>query len=261
MSDFKLGNIEFYLGLAPTGNTLTVSGDHLATDTSIDVTGADLADVTKGDHLYLVKPAGINEYLFVKSEATGTLTVKRDRFKTGALAIPNGTVLTEMKFVKRKIAPEALEVSAEVLVNPVRVETHDGVETILFDVEKEEPKISVTFLSEADLNYIKTQCPIVDETVTTDSDEDVIITGSVDDYEVNDHTIPALLAFKNVPYNDYHRIFPKLTLLSIPAESYQNGEVFTQKVELAALKQTLGTEHIVNGKDTCYYWTVKKKAV
>lgn len=256
MSDFKLGNIEFYLGLEATGKTVTVSNGGSAIeddDTTIPVTGGDLADIKKGDHLYLLKAGSLNEYLYVKSETGGTLTVKRDRLKSGALEIADGTVLTEYRFVKRKIAPEALEVSAEVLVNPVRVETHDGVETILFDVEKEEPKISVTFLSEEDFDYIRTQCPIVDETVTSDGDEDVIITRSVDDYEAASHTIPALLAFKNVPYNDYHRIFPKLTLLSIPTESYQKGEVFTQKVELAAMKHTLG-----DGTQA-YFWTVKKK--
>lgn len=260
MSEFNLGNIEFYLGLVATGKTVTIdnTGSPIAkTDTDIPVTGADLADLKKGDKRFLLKPVDLDEYLYVESESLGTLTVRRDRLKQGAIEIPDTTVLEEYEFVKRKVAPDGVNINSEALINPVRVESHDGAEEILFDTESEEQKVQVTLLSKNDWAYIQEQCPIV-TTIEDGTDEKVVYTHSVDDYDATEHIIPAMLAFKNLSYNSWHRIFPKLTLLTLPTENYSKGEVFTMEIELGALKQEITKS---NGEtEKVYSWSVEEKA-
>jgi hypothetical protein len=239
-SDFKLGNIELYLGLKPTGKSVTVNNSGTAISesaTTIPVTGADLADIKKGDKIYVLQPVGRTELIYVTSESTGDLTVRRDVLKQGAKEIADGAVLNEMVFVKRTIADD-FSINSESLVNPQRVISHDGVEEILFGNEEEEVKVSFNLLNQADYEDLITACPIVSFVdKTSNPSEEVTYQKSAKGYKASEHVIPAIVAFSDVSYNEFIKVFPRLTLLTPPEENYTPNEIYKMSVEMSALKQ------------------------
>jgi hypothetical protein len=239
-NDYKLGNIELYLGLKATGKTVTIdnSGTPIAAgDTTIPVTGADLADIKKANKIYVLQPVGGTELIYVTAESLGDLTVRRDVLKQGAKEIADGVVLNEMVFVKRVIADD-FSINSESLVNPQRVISHDGVEEILFGNEEEEVKVSFNLLNQADYEALIEACPIVSFVdKTTNPNEEVTYQKSAKGYKASEHVIPAMVAFSDVSYNEYVKVFPKLTLLTPPEESYSPNEVYKMSVEMSALKQ------------------------